>query len=126
MQSFDFVVACEKIKQVWDCCTQQTISNCFAKASFPNMPSPEPMAFPAPERNIWENIQRVLNTDMSFEEFAHMDDAVEASRGMTDEEIVETVMKENEDASNVQEVSGEDPDIMDDNSGETVRISRGQ
>ena len=83
------------------------------------MPAPKPMAFPSPKRNIWENIQIVLNTDMSFEEFVHMDDAVEASRQMTDEEIVERVMKENEDANNVQEILGEDPDIMDDNSGDT-------
>ena len=40
----------------------------------------ELITFPAPERNIWENIQRVLETDMSFEEFAHIDNAVEASR----------------------------------------------
>ena len=45
MKSSDFVVACKIIKQVWGCCTQQTISNCFTKAGFPDIPAPEPTTF---------------------------------------------------------------------------------
>ena len=57
MRSLDFVVACENIVAAWNHMSEALIVKCFHKAGFiisvPNRPEPEP----APDRNLWDNIQ---------------------------------------------------------------------
>ena len=92
MKAFDFAVACENTVKAWDKCSQQTIANCFTKAGFIAGPLPEPE--PAPPRNVWENIQQVLETNMSFDEYAAHDDDVETCEPLTDEAIIEAVVSQ--------------------------------
>ena len=60
MRSLDFVVACENIIAAWHHMSEALIVKCFHKAGFivsvPNHPESEP----APDQNLWDNIQRAL------------------------------------------------------------------
>ena len=67
MKGFDFVTACENIVAAWEYITLQLIEKCFHHAGFiisvPTAPEPEP----EPERNIWDNMQQILNVPSAFQ-----------------------------------------------------------
>ena len=75
---------------------------------------PEPEPEPAPPRNVWENIQRVLETNMTFDEYASHDDDVKTCEPLTDEAIIEAVIGQcddgNADIDDPSEVDGDDTD----------------
>ena len=110
IKAFDFAVACENTVKDWNRCSAQTIANCFIKAGFITGPLPEP----EPPRNVWENIQRVLETNMTFDEYALHDDDVETCEPLTDEAIIEAAIGQCDDGSadtdDPLEVDGDDTD----------------
>ena len=57
MNLLDFVMACKNIVAAWNNVSEALIVKCFQKADFivsvPNCPEPEP----APDHNLWDNIQ---------------------------------------------------------------------
>ena len=85
MKAFDFAVACENTVKAWNRCSAQTIANCFIRAGFITGPLPEP----EPPKNVSENIQRVLETNMTFDEYASHDNDVKTCEPLTDEAIIE-------------------------------------
>ena len=61
MAGLDFITAYENIVAAWDYVTPQLIEKCFHRAGFicsvPTAPGPEP----EPERNVWDNLQHILD-----------------------------------------------------------------
>ena len=90
MSSLDFVVAYENIVAAWNV-LEALIVKCFHKAGFivsvPNCPEPEP----APDRNLWDNIQGVLQINVPFEQYATADDNIDTNEGLNEVEIIERV-----------------------------------
>ena len=106
MRSLDFVVACENIIAAWNHVSEALIIKCFHKAGFivsvPNQPEPEP----APDRNLWDNIQRTLQINVPFEQYATADDNIETNEDLTEVEIIKRVHA----VTNGNNEEGEDPD----------------
>ena len=50
----------------------------------PTCPEPEPH----PDCNLWDNVQRLLNINVPFEEFVMSDDNVETSEELSEGDIV--------------------------------------
>ena len=91
MADFDFITACENIVAAWDYVTPQFIEKSFHRAVFicsvPTAPEPES----EPERNVWDNIQQILNIQVPFIEYATADDQVEMTERLSEAEIVQRV-----------------------------------
>ena len=106
MRSLDFVVACENIIAVWNHMSEALIVKCFHKVGFiisvPNWPEPEP----ALDQNLWDNIQRALQINIPFEQYATADDNIETNEDLTEVEIIKRVHA----VTNGNNVEGEDPD----------------
>ena len=71
MADFDFITDCGNIVPACDSVTPQLTEKCFNRAGFicsvPTAPEPEP------ERNVWDNIQQILNVQNPFSEYATAD-----------------------------------------------------
>ena len=63
-----------------------------------------------PDRNVWDNLQQVLNIHGSFEEFALADDNVETSEQVADGDILQNVLKELEPEQDNDDDPNDDPD----------------
>ena len=79
MNLLDFVVACQNIIAAWSHISEALIVKCFQKAGFidsvPNQPEPEP----ATDHNLWDNIQRALQINIPFEQYATADYNIKTS-----------------------------------------------
>ena len=116
MNSLDFVVACENIIAAWNHVSEALIFKCFPKAGFiasvPNHQEPEP----APDHNLWDNIQRALQINVPFEQYATVDDNIDSSEDLTKAEIIEQVHA----VTSGSNVDGEDPDNMEEDDDKTA------
>ena len=83
------------------------IQNCFQKAGFkhhavdPTPPQEEPLPAPAPD--VWNCVQRWLG-DVQFDEFAASEPEASTAQPMSDQDIVNLVLTEND----VQEESDDE------------------
>ena len=106
MRSLDFVVACENIIAAWNHVSEALIIKCFHKVGFivsvPNWPETEP----APDQNLLDNIQRTLQINVPFEQYATADDNIKTNEDLTEAEIIERVHA----VTNGNSEEGEDPD----------------
>ena len=111
MKGFNFVTACENIGAVWGYITPQLIEKCLNHASFinsvPTASEPEPES----KRNIWDNMQQILNVQVPFREYATADDWVEITERLNDAQIVEKI--KNWHQIQEEEEVGPDPDEDD-------------
>ena len=91
LNSLDFVVACENIIIAWNHISEALSIKCFQKAGFidsvPNCPEPEL----APDCNLWDNIQRALQINIPFEQYATADNIIETSEDLTEVDIIKRV-----------------------------------
>ena len=110
MLDFDFVTACENIVAAWDSVSIHLIEKCFHKSGFMCSVLTVPEAEPEPPRNIWDNMQQVLNAQVSFADYATADDAVETTKRLSDAEIVDWVKGRNQ----TEEEEEEEEDPVDD------------
>ena len=121
MSSLDFVVACENIMAAWNHVSEALIVKCFHKVGFivsvPDHPEPEP----APDRNLWDNIQRALQINIPFEQYATADDNIDTNEALTEVEIIERVHA----VTNGNNEEGEDPDDQDENDDQTAVMFTG-
>lgn len=110
MKRFDLKVACDLVVSAWQRVKSSVIENCFSKAGFlchvPQEEDPEPR----PDRNVWDNLQHALDITFSFEDFATADDAIESSPHMSETEIVQAVMDDDQEHQESDENMSEDPD----------------
>ena len=119
MNSLNFVVACENIMPAWNHISEEAlIVKCFQKAGFivsvPNHPEPEP----APDHNLWDNIQRALQINIPFEQYATADDNIDTSEDLTEAEIIKRVYA----VTNGSNKDGEDPDDLEEDDDETALV----
>ena len=109
---------CENIMAAWNHLSQALIVKCFQKAGFivslPNCPEPEP----APDCNLWDNIQRVLQINIPFEQYATADDNIYTSEELTEVKIIERVCAVTNDIN--EDV--EDPDDLEEDDDETSLV----
>ena len=115
MNSLDFVMACENMA-AWNHVSEALIVKCFHKVGFivsvPNCPEPEP----APDHNLWDNIQRVLQINILFEQYATTDNNIDTSEDLTEVEIIERMHA----VTNGINKEAEDPDHLEEDTDETA------
>ena len=89
MRDIDFVVACQTLVKSWNLVTDDLITKCFTRC-YPCLKEGDgdgavenedniDNIVPAPHRNLWDNIQQVLQVRMPFEDYATADDAYDSS-----------------------------------------------
>ena len=110
-EGFDFVTACENIVTAWEYITPQLIEKCCHHAGFIISVPIAPEQETEPERNIWDNMQQILNVKVPFSENSIADDQVETTERLNDAQIVEKIKNCHE--IQEQEDVGPDPDKDD-------------
>ena len=92
---FDFITACENIVAAWDYVSIHLIEKCFHKAGFICSILTLPETEPEPPRNIWHNMQQILNAHVPFADYTTAGDAVEMTERLSEVEIVDRVKGRN-------------------------------
>ena len=116
MNSLDFVVACENIVAAWNHISEALIVKCFQKAGFIVSVPYHPEHEPAPDHNLWDNIQRALQINVLFEQYAIAKDNIDTSEDLAEADIIERVHA----VTNGSNEDGEDPDDMEEDDDETA------
>ena len=80
--------------------------------SVSNCPEPEP----ALDCNLWDNIQRALQINVPFEQYATADDNIDTSEDLTEAEIIKRVHA----VTSGSNEDGEDPDNLEEDDDETA------
>ena len=89
MCDIDFVVAYQTLVKSWNLVTNDLITECFTRC-FPCLKEDGTAGdgtdddnvnkvVPVPDRNLWDNIQQVLQVCVPFEDYATADDAYDSS-----------------------------------------------
>ena len=120
MLGFDFITACEMIVAAWDYVSIYVIEICLHKAGFIYSVLTAPEVEPGPPRNIWYNMQQILNVQVPFADYTTAHDAVGMTERQSDAEIVDWVKGRNHPE---EEKEGEDPDDDDDDDDDDDIIS---
>ena len=119
MKALDIVVACKNIVTAWNYITDTLIQKCFQEEGFLTMVPTHPDPEPHPDCNLWDNIQRFININVPFEEFAKSDDNVETSIELSEGNIIDRVKV----LTRGDDKDGEDPDGPDDDEDEAVLVT---
>ena len=88
MLGFDVITACENIVAAWDYVSIHLIEKMFHKAGFISSVPTAPEAELEPPRNIWDNMQQILNIQVPFADYTTADD-VKMTERLPDAEIVD-------------------------------------
>ena len=113
---FEILTACENIVAAWEYITAQLIAKCFHHAGFIISVPTAPELKPEP-RNIWDNMQQILNVQVPFNKYTTADDIMETTERLNDAQIVEKIKNWHQ-IQEVEEV-GPDPD-EDDHDGNDI------
>ena len=99
LKSLDIVQATNMIAASWRETSSTIIQNCFRKAGFKHHavdPAPETEdPLPAPAPDVWNRVQRWLG-DVQFDEFAANEPEAGTAQPMSDQDIVNIVLTEND------------------------------
>ena len=122
MRNIDFVIACQTLVKAWNLVTVDLITKCFTRC-FPclkengdgdndgndDVDDVNEIA-PAPPRNLWENIQQVLQVRVPFEQYATADDAYDSCERVSEDQIADAVKRQ---LNPPEEQDEQDPDDRD-------------
>ena len=115
------MVACEDIIAAWNHMLEALIVKCFHKVGFivsvPNCPETEP----APDQNLWDNIQTALQINVPFEQYATADNNIDTNEDLTEVEIIKRVHA----VTNGNNEEGEDPDDQEEDDDQTAVMFTG-
>ena len=107
LKSLDIVQATNMVAKAWRDTSATIIQNCFRKAGFKHHAvDPEPQFEgppPQPSPDMWNRVQRWMG-DVDFDEYATSDPQAPTAEPMTDEDIVQLVLTEND----PQEIDSDD------------------
>ena len=107
LKALDIVQATNMIAKAWRDTSATIIQNCFRKAGFKHHAvDPEPEFEgppPQPSPDVWNRVQRWMG-DVDFDEYATSDPQAPTAEPMTDEDIVQLVLTEND----PQEIDSDD------------------
>ena len=121
INSLDFVEACKNIMAAWNHISEALIIKCFQKADFidsvPNCPEPEL----APDHILWDNIQRALQINILFEQYATADDTIQTSEDLTEADIIKRVHA----VTNGSNEYGKDPDGLEEDDDDAAVMVTG-
>ena len=99
LKALDIVQATNMIAASWRETSSTIIQNCFHKAGFKHHavdPAPETEdPLPAPAPDVWNRVQRWLG-DVQFDEFAANEPEAGTAQPMSDQDIVNIVLTEND------------------------------
>ena len=99
LKALDIVQATNMIAASWRETSSTIIQNCFRKAGFRHHavdPAPETEdPLPAPAPDVWNRVQRWLG-DVQFDEFAANEPEAGTAQPMSDQDIVNIVLTEND------------------------------
>ena len=99
LKALDIVQATNMIAASWRETSSTIIQNCFCKARFKHHavdPAPETEdPLPAPAPDVWNRVQRWLG-DVQFDEFATSEPEAGTAQPMSDQDIVNIVLAEND------------------------------
>ena len=99
LKALDIVQATNMIAASWRETSSTIIQNCFRKAGFKHHavdPAPETEdPLPAPAPDVWNRVQRWLG-DVQFDEFAANEPEAGTAQPMSDQDIVNIVLTEND------------------------------
>ena len=99
LKGLDIVQATNMIAASWRETSSTIIQNCFRKAGFKHHavdPAPETEdPLPAPAPDVWNRVQRWLG-DVQFDEFAANEPEAGTAQPMSDQDIVNIVLTEND------------------------------
>ena len=99
LKGLDIVQATNMIAASWRETSSTIIQNCFCKAGFKHHavdPAPETEdPLPAPAPDVWNRVQRWLG-DVQFDEFAANEPEAGTAQPMSDQDIVNIVLTEND------------------------------
>ena len=99
LKALDIVQATNMIAASWRETSSTIIQNCFCKAGFKHHavdPAPETEdPLPAPAPDVWNRVQRWLG-DVQFDEFAASEPEAGTAQPMSDQDIVNIVLTEND------------------------------
>ena len=99
LKALDIVQATNMIAASWRETSSTIIQNCFRKAGFkhhaldPALETEDPLPVPAPD--VWNRVQRWLG-DVQFDEFAASEPEAGTAQPMSDQDIVNIVLTEND------------------------------
>ena len=99
-------------KQAWDTVSSVTITNCFKKAGFiHNIPhlEKENNSFEIDKLNFIDDIYSQVEKNISFEDFASVDDNLAICGEQTDEDIINEVIDLNKDQEENSDDDFEEP-----------------
>ena len=107
LKSLDIVQATNMVAKAWRDTSATIIQNCFRKTGFKHHSvDPEPEFEgppPQPSPDVWNRVQRWMG-DVDFDEYATSDPQAPTAEPMTDEDIVQLVLTEND----PQEIDSDD------------------
>ena len=100
LKALDIVQATNMIASSWRETSSTIIQNCFCKAGFKHhavdpASKREEDPLPAPAPDVWNRVQRWLG-DMQFDEFASSEPEAATAQSMSDQDIVNIVLTEND------------------------------
>ena len=136
MRDIDFVVACQTLVKSWNLVTDDLITKCFTRC-YPCLKEDGTAGdggddtdddnvnevVPAPDRNLWDNIQQVLQVCVPFEDYATADDAYDSSERVSEDQITDAVKRALNPPEQQQEQDPDDCD--DDNDDEIIDVDGG-
>ena len=124
-------MACQTLVKSWDLVTCELITKCFTKC-YPCLKEDGADAaeddiadeiVPAPCRNLWDNLQNVLQVHVSFEDYATADDAYDSCERVSEDQIADAVKRA---LNPPEQQEGQDPDDCDDDDdAEVVQVDDG-
>ena len=108
------MVAVNTLVAAWEEVKPELIRTCFHTAGFMTYVPPPLEPLPEPPRNLWERMQNIFDVNCTFEEYATVDDHVESSQPMTDEDIINAVCNHDSPSADSESSTPEDPDVTSD------------
>ncbi|KAH3871770.1 hypothetical protein DPMN_034984 [Dreissena polymorpha] len=114
--------AMHMLTKAWNCVTDVTIRNCFAKAGFTKGTAPEKQMETAPEKPMETAEPPESMNAISFAEYVQHDDDLECHGMPTDDDICSDMLREEEERRNHIEFNNDNEDAEEEDADTPIRL----